>query len=144
MSLYLVDTSVWIFALRRTPVPAIVEILGELLRQDMVAICPLIELELLGGAANPAEFSRLQNRLLGLHRLEIGHDDWESAARLAFDLRRRGVTVPLTDVLLAALALRVDATLLNVDHDFDNIAKHCPLRAEGLANLLATADRGPS
>lgn len=136
MPLYLVDTSVWIFALRRSPVAAIIQVLSELLRQDTVAICPLIELELLGGAASEAEYSRLLARLRGLHRLEFSADDWVGAARLAFELRRRGITVPFTDALLASLAIRIDATLLHADRDFEHIAKHSTLRTESLVDLV--------
>jgi predicted nucleic acid-binding protein len=86
--IYLVDTSVWIFALRRNAPEIIRRRLGDLLDLDAVATCGLIELELLGGTRDEAEFNRLQARLSGLRRLLIEPSDWTDAARLAFDLRR--------------------------------------------------------
>jgi predicted nucleic acid-binding protein len=136
MPLYLVDASVWILALRRSPVPTIRDVLADLLHNDLVATCPLVELELLGGAATEAELARLEARLRGLHRIEFVDEDWRSAARLAFALRRRGVTVPFTDLLLAALAIRIDATLLHVDRDFDQIARYASVRVRSLVDLL--------
>jgi predicted nucleic acid-binding protein len=138
MPIYLVDTSAWIFALRRNPVAAIAQELGKLLKQDELATCPLVGLELLGGAANESEYARLQARLRGLHRLDIDNQDWEAAARLAFDLRRRGVTVPFTDALLAAVAIRAGAILLHADRDFDGIARFSKLRVQSLIHLLVT------
>jgi predicted nucleic acid-binding protein len=73
--LYLVDTSVWIFALRRNPPEAIRRRLGDLLEIDAVATCGLVELELLGGTRDEAEFDRLRMRLGGLRRLPIDPGD---------------------------------------------------------------------
>lgn len=129
-SLFLVDTSVWIFALRRSPHEAIRHRIAELLEMDTVATCGLVVLELLGGTANEGEFARLQQRLQGLHRLETREADWEEAARLAFSTRHAGIAVPFTDLLLSALAMRHDAVLLHADRDFDLVARHCDLMVE--------------
>ena len=134
--LYLVDTSAWIFALRRDSLEPIRRRNDELLEMDVVATCGIIELELLAGAASEGEFARLQSRLLGVHRLPIEESDWESSARLAFSLRRAGVTVPFTDVLLSALAIRHDAVLLHADRDFDLVANHAQLKVESLVELV--------
>ncbi len=136
-ALYLVDTSAWIFALRRSPQTRIRHRIEELLEQDVVATCGLVEMELLGGTANEQDFARLQQRLRGLHRLPIEDPDWERAARLAFSLRRGGVTAPFTDVLLAGLALREEAVLLHADRDFDLMAGLCPLRVESLVAAIS-------
>ncbi|MBI4322206.1 MAG: PIN domain-containing protein [Chloroflexi bacterium] len=137
-SLFLVDTSAWIFALRQVPVEAILRRIDTLLEMDVAATCGLVELELLGGAASEKEYSRLRSRLTGLHRLPIEETDWEGAARLAFSLRRTGVTVPFTDVLLSALALRYDAVLLHADRDFDLVAQKSALRVESLADTMSS------
>jgi len=136
--LYLVDTSVWIFALRRNAPVAVTRRLGELLDLDVVATCGLVELELLGGTRDIAEFERLRSRLTGLHRLPIDPVDWAGAARLAFDLRRSGVTVPFTDALLAAIAQRHEAILVHADRDFDLIAGHAGIVVESLVEASET------
>ncbi len=104
----------------------------------MVVTCGLIELELLGATVNEAEFARLSLNLHGFRRLVIEDADWSAAARLGFDLRRGGVTVPFTDILLAALAIRHGVTLLHADTDFDTMAKRCALRVESLVHLRAS------
>jgi predicted nucleic acid-binding protein len=134
--LYLVDTSVWIFALRRNAPETIRRRLGDLLDLDAVATCGLIELELLGGTRDEAEFNRLRARLSGLRRLPIEPGDWTDAARLAFDLRRLGITVPFTDALLAAIARRNGIVLLHADRDFDLMAGHIDLVIESLVGVV--------
>jgi predicted nucleic acid-binding protein len=134
--LYLVDTSAWIFALRRQPREAIRARIDALLSQDAVATCGLVELELLGGCADEAEYARLKARLGGLRRLSTDDADWAAGARLAFSLRRSGVTVPFADALLAALAIRHQAVLLHADRDFDLVAKHSALVVESLADAV--------
>ena len=135
--LSLVDTSAWIFALRRNPSIAVSERIGTLLAADTAATCGTIRLELLGGARDEVEFSRLGQRLRGLHYLPTEEADWQQSAQLAFDLRRRGVTVPYSDVLLSALAIRHNATLLHANRDFDLIARHSRLMVESLADDIA-------
>ncbi|MBI3977030.1 MAG: PIN domain-containing protein [Chloroflexi bacterium] len=138
-ALYLVDTSVWIFATRRSPRPAIVGRLHDLIRQNVVATCGLIQLELLGRAVDQAEYALLGNSLAGLHRLPILEEDWMAAAGLAFRLRRVGVTIPFTDALLAALAIRDGAVLVHADRDFDLAAQHTDLQTESLVHLVSSA-----
>ena len=133
---YLVDTSVWIFALRRNAPTAVAQRVDEILNLDLVVTCGLIELELLGGTSSVAEFDRLRARLAGLHRFPIDPVDWANAARRAFDLRRSGVTVPFTDALLAALAQRHRATILHADRDFDHIASQADLLVESMIDFV--------
>ena len=135
--LYLVDTSAWIFALRRTPNETIRRRIYGLGQQDALATCGVVELELLGGAANQREFERLEDQLKGLRRLLVEESDWNSAARLAFSLRRAGVTVPYLDLLLSALALRHSAVLVHADRDFDVIAGHSDLQVESLVDAVS-------
>ncbi len=50
MILYLVDSSAWIFSLRRDPVESIKLRIDELLTQNAVTITGMIRLEILAGA----------------------------------------------------------------------------------------------
>ncbi len=138
VQLYLIDTSVWIFGLRRNAPAAVTRRISDLLQLDAVATCGLIELELLGGTRDEPEFDRLRSRLKGLHYLPTEPVDWTGAARLAYDLRRLGVTVPYTDALLAAVARRSGAIIVHADRDFDLIAAHSGLDVESLVEVIDT------
>ncbi len=136
--IHLLDTSVWIRALRRSPHPAIQARVRALLQTGTVATCGQVILELLGGTTTEAEYSRLEADLDGVDYLDITAHDWRAAARLTFTLRRSGLTIPAGDVLLAAVALRTGATLVHADEHFDAIARHTggALQVESLLPLI--------
>lgn len=136
--LHLLDTSVWIRALRRSPHPAVQAHVHSLLRAGTVATCGQVILELLGGTITEAEYGRLDGDLRGVEYLETLVSDWRAAARLTFTLRRSGLTIPAGDVLLAAIAMRTGATLVHIDEHFDRIAPHTggALLVENLSYLV--------
>ena len=59
---------------------------------------------------------------------------WERAYDLAFSLRRKGITVPYTDILIAASALIMAATVVHADSHFDLIAHHCDIKVESFVD----------
>lgn len=136
--LCLLDSSVWVHVLRRLPHPAVQARVQALLQTEIVATSGQIILELLGGTVTKTEYQRLEARLLGLRYLAVTKDDWPAAARLTFALRRAGLTVPVADTLLAAVAIRTGATLVHIDQHFDAIARHTrgALQVESLLSLV--------
>ena len=130
--LFLIDTSVWITVLKKNPPEVMKERIEHLLLENVVAITPIIKVELLGGCKNELEFQRLQKRLDSLILLDINPHIWAETASLAFDLRRKGVTVPYTDTLIAAVAVHHKAVLLHLDKHYDIIASQTALKAENM------------
>ena len=129
--LYLVDTSVWLEVLPPGDrSPGLRSRVDELLAADKVAITGMVRLELLGGARNDWEWDLLNDHVSALHQLTVAEDTWQEAARMGFQLRRQGVTVPFTDLIIGAVAIDNDAVLLHRDHHFDLIAQHVPLKVE--------------
>lgn len=136
-SLVLIDTSVWVLALnKRVNMPPFRERVDQLLKENRAAITPMVSLELLGGTRSTAEFNRLKSRLEALPQLAIGEKEWQEAARLAFELRRQGKTIPYADILIAATAIRSGASLLHADHHFDLIAETTGLAVDSLVSLV--------
>lgn len=129
-SFVLVDTSAWLLALRKKYLPSVKERIDSLLGEDRVATAGIIKLELLGGAKTESEFYRLKSRLDALFMVETDESVWERASELAFELRRQGITVPYTDILIASSALKLKAAILHVDYHFDLIAKHTDIKVE--------------
>jgi predicted nucleic acid-binding protein len=134
--MFLIDTSAWIFALKKNFHPLVKERINGILIESDVAINGVIALELLGGARTKKEYERLKNRLEGLYYIEATKALWDSASELAFDLKRKGVNVPYTDVFIAASAIQEKAVLLHVDSHFDDIAKHSLLKVESLKDKV--------
>jgi predicted nucleic acid-binding protein len=88
-------------------------------------ISPYTYQELLQGAKNEREFRLLKDYLSTQHIyfLPPALETFEKAARLYFDLRRKGVTLRGTvDILIALTAMYHNLSLLHDDRDFDAIA----------------------
>ena len=135
-NLVLIDTSVWILVLRKSPLPQARDEVEHLLAEDRVAIAPMIRLELLGGARTQGELNRLKSRLAALHQIPIDEASWETAANLSFKLRQRGKTIPYTDILIGSAAILAHCLLLHADKHFDLMAEDTDLNTRGLVSML--------
>ena len=77
--MFIVDTSAWIFALRKNPLPQLKDRIDQLLMLDIVKTFGMIRLEILGGAKTEIEFDRLKNRIGALEEISCDNELWESA-----------------------------------------------------------------
>src|SRR5512139_1389171 len=132
----LIDTSAWLFALRKDYHPIVKERIEQLLVESDVAICGMIALELLGGTKSEKEYLRLKSRLDSLFYIESDKLLWDLASRLAFDLKRKGMSIPYADIVIAASALKERTILVHADAHFDSIARHTDLKIESFVSLL--------
>lgn len=134
---FLVDTSAWLFALRKDANLEIKARLDTLLREDAVAITGIIKLELLGGTRTREELRRLKSRLDALKYVPMEEPLlWDLTYEMAFNLRRKGLTIPYTDILIASAAIKEDVILLHADIHFDQVARHSKLRVESFVNRI--------
>ena len=118
---FLVDKS----ALGRLHMPAVGERLGGLIESGLVATCGVIEFELLWSTRSPAEYDQVsEDRNLAYEWLAIEDVDWRRALYVQKQLWHANQmrTVPLPDLLIAAVAERNRITVLHYDADFDRIA----------------------
>ena len=128
----LVDTSVWVDVFRDTTGNernGLKTVIGE----DNVVLTRFNQLELLQGAREEREWTLLDSYLNNQEYLEACADTWRNAARIYFELRRRGRTgrSPI-DCCIAQLALEHDALLVHRDRDFETIADVRALRQQRL------------
>jgi hypothetical protein len=124
----LVDTSAWIDFFRgRDPLARVVD---QLLDADEVALCGPVITELRRGLRSRTERARVLPLLDGCHRLDQPPALWEEAGELGALLGRRGATVKLLDLLIAAYALSHGVAVLTRDLDFER------MRRAGLRLLL--------
>ena len=136
---HLVDTSAWLYALRRDFLPAVKDRIDHLLQEDVVVTTGIVKLEILGGTKNEDEFNRLKSRLDSLDSIHTDELLWELACKLGFDLKRKGVTVPYTDILIASCALQAHCTIVHADAHFDLIAAHVPLKVESFVQAARSS-----
>ena len=127
---FLIDTSAWLLALRKNFLSTAKDRIDHLLKEDVVITTGMVKLELLGGTKTTSEFQRLKARLDALDAVETDMQLWVRAYELAFNLRKMGITIPYTDISIAACALHANAIILHADAHFDLISKHFELKVE--------------
>ena len=114
----LVDTSSWIHLLRPTGDPIVRARVEAALTSGEACWCPLVQLELWNGARGGRERDVLRHFAEVLPELPIDEAVWRLSQELARGARSRGVTVPATDIVIAACARRHDADMESADEDF--------------------------
>jgi predicted nucleic acid-binding protein len=126
----LVDTSVWVEYLRNTNTP-VVDQLHQLLRQRAdIRITEPIVMELLAGADTPQREAAISTLTNGLTLLPVDTSlDYAAAASLFVAARKIGRRIrSLNDCLIAAVAVRTEASVFHNDRDFDELAKVTTLK----------------
>jgi len=126
----LVDTSVWV-AILRDKTGEVAQRFRKRIGTDIYVLSRFTQLELLQGAKDEREWERLDDYLATQYYLEATEYTWRAAARIYFELRRRGITLssPI-DCCIAQIAMESDAILLHRDQDFEKIAGIKPLASE--------------
>ena len=114
----LVDTSSWIEQLRAGGDSGIRTRVESLLIAGEAAWCPLVELELSNGARGARELSALRRMAETLVSLEIDVDVWALTYRIARLSREHGISVPASDIIVAACARRHGVGLEHNDRHF--------------------------
>ncbi len=118
----LVDTSYWIEYFNR-PGTWEAGVVRGLIRDDRAALTGVILAELLQGARSQKELSELRSALGAVERVETTGEVYARAGKLGFDLRRLGVTVPITDCVIAAAAESIGGLILTLDGHFEELAR---------------------
>ena len=119
----LVDTSAWIDALRGDGDREIRDAVKELTADGEAVLCDIVRLELWNGTSGVAEARMLRDLERELECVPTTAAVWAAARDLARACRARGVTVPATDLLVAACADAHGLGLLHHDAHFDLIAR---------------------
>ena len=124
----MIDTSAWVEFLRDTGSPTAIAV--EDMLDGAIAVSDPIRMELLAGAKNDVHLEELRRLLSRYTHVSAVSGDFEYASMLYRQCRQQGITVrKLTDCLIAATAIRIDAPLLHLDSDFDGLDKCTQLNA---------------
>jgi predicted nucleic acid-binding protein len=126
----LLDTSTWICYLRPHGWDDLKLAVQQALTVEQVYTCWVVMAELLIGARDERGFTQLFETLRALPEIPVTDRVWEAAARLGYTLRRRGVTIPLPDLLIAQAAITGDLMLWHVDDHFEHLRRHSPLQTQ--------------
>ena len=114
----IVDSSVWIEALRRSGNVQVKLALEALLEEYEAAWCGPVKLEVLGGA-RAQERKALEECFSCIPYFPMTDAAWDSAKELAWRLRDKGCNAPWNDVLIATLSRKAECRVYAVDKHFD-------------------------
>jgi predicted nucleic acid-binding protein len=118
MRLVLIDTCIWIPFFNR-PQSKEKKAIDALLDDDRVALIGPIVAEILQGFPRESQANYVASLLQGVRYVELIRDDWQAAARLGRQTSAAGHRLPLSDLALAAVALRLNAEVYTSDPHFD-------------------------
>ena len=115
----LVDSSVWIDFFRGAE--AAVSAMAAITKTKRVVICGQIKQEVLQGSRDSKAFEKLEKQMsIWDYEPEVP-EDFTEAARIFSHLRWKGVTLPPSDCLIAAVSKRLNLPLHTQDPEFDSI-----------------------
>ena len=118
MSLVLVDTCIWVPLFNR-PQSAEKRVFDELLDADRAALVGPIIAEILRGFQLDAQANYVASLLHGVRYLQTTRDDWERTAQLGRRLAASANRLSLSDLVIAAVAERIDAEVYSSDPHCD-------------------------
>jgi len=115
----LADTSVWIefFKLRSATGDA----LEKLIKEHLVWTCGIVLFELIKGVKSEAEKITTMDTLLSLEYIEMSPLLWKNAGEIAASLKKEGKNLPMSDIFIAALAIKHNLQIFTLDKHFELI-----------------------
>jgi predicted nucleic acid-binding protein len=129
MNKYLVDTSVWVEFFRGKKI-IIKKRLEKLLDENRAVVSGIILAELMTGISNEKDQQFLEECFLGLPYLETTREIFAMTGKMGAALRKKGITLPLSDLLIAALAKTHALTVLTLDNHFQTLARPLNVQME--------------
>lgn len=111
------DTCAWIDFFRGRPTRQ-TELVEAAIVQGTVVTCGVVLYELLQGIKITEEADRVLHAFQGMQFREMSAPLWIKAGQLSAHLRANGQTVPMSDLIIATLALEHDCSMVTVDRHF--------------------------
>ena len=114
------DTSVWIEFFRNENSP-VSDYLKQLLRSGQVALTGMVLAEILQGIKLSREARLVRNKLESLPFVETDRRIWLHAGEISATLRKKGLTIPLSDIIIASAAIIEGYEIFTIDPHFEKI-----------------------
>lgn len=115
----LVDSSAWIEYYRKKGNEEYQKVVKRAIADDAVATIGLIQTEILSHASTIGEYESLRSDFSAYHWISVSSGEYFTISKNGFDLRRRGITVPATDLIIASVAAIHKCVLLHYDSHFE-------------------------
>ena len=124
----LIDSSAWIEYYRKSGDRHYKKNIITILTENKAAICGIIKTEILVHTKTKKEYRLIKSDFYGLTWFETDINVYNKASEIGFSLKKKGITIPATDLIIAACALTNNSFLLHFDKHFEQIKKIFPLQ----------------
>ena len=126
----LVDTPIWSYALRtrKKEYEYEIEQLELLIKDQRALIIGPIRQEILSGYSDFKKFRKLEEKLSYFENTPIIDSDYQSAAEMCNQCRKKGIQGSHIDFLICAVAIRLEVPIFTTDKDFLQYKKILPLK----------------
>ncbi len=115
----IVDTSIWIEFFKQKSLFG--DRLETLILENATWVCGTIIFELMQGIKSDTEKFKILETLADMNYIEMSKLLWLKSAELSAFLKKKGVNLPLSDILIAAVALEYDLSIFTLDKHFNQI-----------------------
>jgi predicted nucleic acid-binding protein len=115
----MIDTSIWIDYFRGDFRDT--ELIEHGLNQGFVYITGPILAELLQGVKTAKEYTILSRCISAVPFVECAFKEWLKAGKISLGLRKKGLTIPLTDIIISVAAAKIGAVIYTRDSYFKKI-----------------------
>ncbi len=124
----LIDSSAWIEYYRKEGNKEYKNWISRAIQNNTAAVNGVIQVEILVFTKTQPEYDFISSDFSALHNLRLDKHVFKKASEIGFDLRRKGITIPGTDLIIAACALVSNVELIHFDSHYKYIAEHYPLK----------------
>ena len=127
----LVDSSALIEYYRPNGSQRVRSAVADAIEADLVAVNGVIQVEVVAFAA-ATSYAKLLSDFKVFHWLDLQETDFDFATEIGSFLRKEGITIPATDLIIAASAIRAAALLYHVDSHVDTVSQRTDLKSRHL------------
>jgi predicted nucleic acid-binding protein len=126
----LVDTCIWSHAFRskRPEFETQVKSLETLIADQRVLVIGAIRQKILSGYSDLNKFELLKTKLSYFENTPILDEDYITAAKFYNECRQKGVQGSHIDLLICAVAVRLNVPIFTSDKDFGFYQQHLPIK----------------
>ncbi len=123
----LIDTSAWIAYFKEND-QLFAEKMDQLLTHSEIFVPKVVLAELIQGARSEKEISVIEEFIDAFQVIDQTKETWLEAGMLSFSMKRKGITIHLTDCYIAILALENGCRIFSLDEHFKLIKKFTKLK----------------
>ncbi|MCL5985352.1 MAG: PIN domain-containing protein [Actinobacteria bacterium] len=116
----LIDSSIWIEFLKGNN-SKIIQKINDLQKEDLICICGMVLCEVLCGFKKESERADISLNIKSFNFINEDESTWEKAADIFINLKEKGSATPLSDCIVAAVAINNGLKIYSLDKHFESI-----------------------